>query len=532
MPLGLGITKLRLWDELHSVYYEGMHSASHSSSSSSIQGNAHDDSATTNASSQKDLKDLPSSTLRYLGTSRDLAPTPPKKRRTEPSECLLHVSLPSSAAARPLELGEIGSNDLQASYLSRFQPVHNEASSSIIDDALSTSSRFAEPARDSQGVLMPPPPPLPGPSRRTPPPLVARIKARARRAKRKQQKAEYRRRLFLAHLVQVTRAARRRGPASLSSEVSPGGEVAASGSAVKITKTSTAQQAIQQAWLLFPECLGVDLGSFVEIVFDTDAQSSEITAPSDISDDDLAEATRIEIENRQRLGGADVQVPRGVFRWMVARDFAERWPQKMQHVRDNPWPGLEHLWGSPSGSATSKCKAMDVSLTKGRGGDGKENAEPIRWQSGPRSRFIRKKEMNDPKKPTMQEKREDGPFAAKALVEPKGGRASSRQAAGSQLAAATGDASMDEMAYLQAVRQSHQPPRDFGVMHGALPMAGESFQVEHEQAPASLKQRSDTPAQPPLTFDTATGSWTWTSVNSCSHAATVRSSTAGVPIRL
>ncbi len=109
------------------------------------------------------------------------------------------------------------------------------------------------------------------------------------------------------------------------------------------------RQGSRHALSLLPEAAGVDVARFVDVVFDTDAQSSEITAPSEMSDKDLAHATRAEIEKRIRMAGADIVVPKGVYRWMVASDFAKRWPSKVRHVRQNPWPGLEHVWGLPSG---------------------------------------------------------------------------------------------------------------------------------------------------------------------------------------
>lgn len=147
----------------------------------------------------------------------------------------------------------------------------------------------------------------------------------------------------------------------------------------------TAREVFDKKLSMFPERLGVDLASFVEIVFDTDAQSTEVTDPSDISDDDLARATRSEIDTRKKLGGADVNIPPRVYRWMVARDFAERWPQKVRGVQKNPWPGLEDVWGLPTDVVTGAVVAKQRV-----NGDGKDE-EPMRWQSGRRSRFIRRK---------------------------------------------------------------------------------------------------------------------------------------------
>ncbi|SPO44735.1 uncharacterized protein PSANT_02421 [Moesziomyces antarcticus] len=226
---------------------------------------------------------------------------------------------------------------------------------------LPARSSSAAPARssttevDSQGVVLPPPPAKPRPSFRHPPPLVARLKAKARRARRKQHKAEHRRRLFLSHMVKMTNLVRR----LTSRHPSP---------------SQLSRQGSLHALSLLPEATGVDVSRFVDIVFDTDAQSSEITAPSEMSDQDLAHATRAEIETRIRMAGADVVVPKGVYRWMVASDFAKRWPSKVRHVRENPWKGLEHVWGLPS---------------SGGGGEGPDR-EPVRWQSGPRSRFLRR----------------------------------------------------------------------------------------------------------------------------------------------
>ncbi|CDR98599.1 hypothetical protein [Sporisorium scitamineum] len=372
VPLGLGITKLRLWDELHRAHCENMHLTSQASPSLSTQGGLCIDFATGIASSQPSSGNPKSPCLSQLGLFSSgrqdpaHAPSPAKKRRKTHPEPSPQANIPEQAGGSGSQVGLTGYHDHSTPFSDWFLWNDRGVGSSSIDDVNSTSSIMTGTMTDSQGVLMPPPPPKPGPSCRKPPPLVARIKAKARRAKRKQQKAEHRRRLFLAHLVQVTREARQRSArsalaSSSSTRAAKRGRTAtASNSAVRITKTKMAQQAIQQAWLLFPECLGVDLGSFVETVFDTDAQSSEITAPSDISDDDLAKATKTEIENRKRLGGADVQVPKGVFRWMVARDFAQRWPQKVQHVRDNPWPGLEHVWGSPSGVARTHVRMQQA----------------------------------------------------------------------------------------------------------------------------------------------------------------------------
>ncbi|CBQ71069.1 conserved hypothetical protein [Sporisorium reilianum SRZ2] len=384
VPLGLGITKLRLWDELHRAHCETMHSTAQAANSLSTQGGPHLESATSVAPTYTNLGGF-SQHLQLPYKNRqdpEHALIRAKRRKMDPPESSPPAAIPDQAAGSGAEMDQVRPSDYQTPFSNWFLSDPHGDGCSRIDDANSTSSKVTGAVTDSQGVLMPPPPPKPGPSHRKPPPLVARIKAKARRAKRKQQKAEYRRRLFLAHLVQVTREARQRtarntlGSASLTVGNQGAASSAASSAAVRITKTKMAQQAIQQAWLLFPECLGVDLGSFVETVFDTDAQSTEITAPSDISDDDLAKATRAEIDNRKRLEGADVQVPKGVFRWMVARNFAQRWPQKMQHVRDNPWSGFELVWGSPSGGAAQ----------------GGNDEEPMRWQSGRRSRFIRKKE--------------------------------------------------------------------------------------------------------------------------------------------
>ncbi|TKY86092.1 hypothetical protein EX895_004917 [Sporisorium graminicola] len=392
VPIGLGITKLRLWDELHRAHCETMQQESHASSSRSAQGASDLNSATATTSCLASLKDLCSSRLSQLypphNDRQDPAhvPSHAKKRRVEPPASLP----PADTIDRSLnaEVDQTRHSDYQNPISDWFMSSPHGVGCSTIDDADSTSSKVTGAMTDNQGVLIPPPPPKPGPTRRKPPPLVARIRAKARRAKRKQQKAEYRRRLFLAHLVQVTREARQRNarkPSTISS------------SAVRITKTLIGKQAIQQAWVLFPECHGVDLTSFVETVFDTDVQSSEITPPSEISDDDLAIATRTEIENRKRLGGADVKVAKGVFRWMVARDFAQRWPQKMQHVRDNPWPGLEHVWGSPSSLAHEQGEK------KNGDANGEMVEEPFRWQSGRRSRFIRKKEGKVSKGRTAEE---------------------------------------------------------------------------------------------------------------------------------
>lgn len=346
VPLGLGITRLRLWDELQLVHCKTMDASPSTWSHQEARGATHFPSRLENPPTRSQTRD----------SSR---PIEHVFKATGPQTLKMRVQVPASPAGREKEF-----SDHLACLTHSASSIYVEDGLSKDDESKATPSR-AQATKDDQGFLLPPLPPKPRPSGQKPPPLVARIKAKARRAKRKQQKAEHRRRLFLTHLVQVTRLARR--SRSLASH-----EQATS----SIEPTSSGQHA---TWL-FPECLGTDLASFVETVFDTDAQSSEITAASEISDADLAEVTRTEIEVRRRLGGADVELPERVFRWMVASDFAERWPNKAKHVRENPWPGLEGVWGSPSGSVGAK------------GGEaGMKEEEPVRWQSGRRSSFVRRK---------------------------------------------------------------------------------------------------------------------------------------------
>lgn len=536
VPLGLGITKLRLWDELHRAHCETMHPAAQASLSLPTETGSYIDTHGTAVCSQPDVGNPISrrhTQQKSLATQDPAhAPSRAKKRRTDPPEPLPQPQISEQAGSFAPKVGHSGLYDCPTSFSDWFLSNDRGGSCSSVDDASSTSSKVTGAVTDSQGVRMPPPPPKPGPSRRKPPPLVARIKAKARRAKRKQQKAEYRRRLFLAHLVQVTREARQRNARSAlrsasSSRAATGAHAVASSAGVRITKTKMAQQAIQQAWLLFPECLGVDLGSFVEVVFDTDAQSSEITAPSDISDDDLAKATRTEIENRKRLGGADVQVPKGVFRWMVARDFAQRWPQKMQHVRDNPWPGLELVWGSPSCVAATEVAEKSNSDASG-GGD----VEPIRWQSGRRSRFIRKKEGKVSKVRSAQEEAVDGQHltAKDSVMQNAGATSSINPVLPGRKAIKTGHASMGELAYLP-IRQATGQPSGLARPTVAGPLSVESTPRPTE-APANLKQRQDPFDLFPLTFEPSSGSWIRASAISCSYAASVPSDAASVPIRL
>ncbi|SNX83515.1 uncharacterized protein MEPE_02222 [Melanopsichium pennsylvanicum] len=378
VPLGLGITKLRLWDELHRAHCETLQQARHPSSSTLGINSSRIESVIWDAPSRDaslDLEEMPSS---FAYSFASPSASPPFADKIEERRVACEADTSAGATLWPSVSNRGSRYGPQTSCSDWFLLHHRRDSpSEIAADAL-TSIKWADAAKDSHGLMMPPPAPKPGPSGRKPPPLVARIKAKARRAKRKQQKAEYRRRLFLSHMVQATREARQQHAAISNSSA----KTTDNFTATPIARASASKKTLtQQKLSLLPERLGVDLGSFVEIVFDTDAQSSEITAPSDISDDDLARATKVEIETRKKLGGADVMVPDGVFRWMVARDFAERWPKKVRGVRKNPWPGLEGLWGLPSGVAPGE-KAQQASTAD----------EPMRWQSGRRSRFMRRKE--------------------------------------------------------------------------------------------------------------------------------------------
>lgn len=391
VPLGMGITKLRLWDEFHRTRCDAMQSSTQPSVLSSPTSTREISDTSVYIAHQSSRSELSTAlcTLPWQSLSSKIHPAESTESQKTGSTTRApeYVQQPASRAT-PWRLALIHprDSDFPASLSGLYRVDHHRDDFSKFDKSKSTSS-WAEVAEYTHGILPPPVPRQPGPSRQKPPPLDVRIKAKARRAKRKRQKAEHRRRLFLAQLVQVTRLARllNRDTASANSQA-----------AISGTNSSTSKTgAVQKALALFPERLGVDLGNFVEVVFDTDAQSSEITAPSDISDDELARATRTEIETRRQLAGADIKVPGGVFRWMVAKDFARCWPEKVQHVRDNPWPGLEHVWGSPSGEigaeeALQSCACADqkrCSLFKAK--------EPVRWQSGHRSRFLRRKERDD-----------------------------------------------------------------------------------------------------------------------------------------
>lgn len=307
VPLGLGITKLRLWDEIHRAHCDEFRR--HQAHLTVVQ-----------------------SQVGEAGRCRVVLPS---------------CSSTAASVEEKQDPADLFDDDVLEGT--------RESLANWFLAAVCSPARSSTTEVDSQGVVLPPPPAKPRPSFRHPPPLVARLKAKARRARRKQHKAEHRRRLFLSHMVQMTNLVRR----LTSRHPSP---------------SQLSRQGSLHALSLLPEATGVDVSRFVDIVFDTDAQSSEITAPSEMSDQDLANATRAEIETRIRMAGADVVVPKGVYRWMVASDFAKRWPSKVRHVRENPWKGIEHVWGLPS---------------SGGGGEGPD-PEPVRWQSGPRSRFLRR----------------------------------------------------------------------------------------------------------------------------------------------
>jgi hypothetical protein len=321
VPLGLGITKLRLWDEIHRAHYDDFRPR------------------------QPQLDQLQ---VREAGRCKVVLP-----------------SCSSTAAAVQEKQEHDGFFDEDVLEGTR-ESLANWFLATVCSPAPCKTTEV-----DSQGVVLPPPPVRPRPSLRHPPPLVARLKAKARRARRKQHKAEHRRRLFLTHMVQMTNLVRRLASHHPSSCPST---------------SQLSRQGSLHALSLLPEAAGVDVTRFVDVVFDTDAQSSEITAPSEMSDKDLAHATRAKIEKRIRMAGADIVVPKGVYRWMVASDFAKRWPSKVRHVRQNPWPGLEHVWGLPSGLG---------------GGEGPD-PEPVRWQSGPRSRFLRRNHTDGARPAAME----------------------------------------------------------------------------------------------------------------------------------
>ncbi len=320
-------------------------------------------------------------------------------------------------------------------------------------------------------------------------------------------------------MVQATRAARQQsGSRTASSQKDcirdnqiSDMDVSDSGSVAR----SAARHSQQQALSLFPECLGVDLASFVEVVFDTDAQSSEITAPSDISDDDLAWATRTEIETRKKLGGADVIVPKGVYRWMVARDFAERWPQKVQGVRKNPWPGLEDMWGLPTNAGPGETLLKKVEGTEAR------EEEPLRWQSGQRSEFIRRKEKGA--LPNIEAKIASEPHA--------------------QPLAAVSDA--PKLRTLSLDRKAVDPPRS----RQAQPVNQAGMQPDRLYPEQSTRTTPTPVASVPKpasssnftlsrsedvfgAAELALASWDWNTMMSCSRSSLLPSAIAGTPIRL
>ncbi|SPO25077.1 uncharacterized protein UTRI_02825_B [Ustilago trichophora] len=402
VPLGLGITKLRLWDELHRAHCETLESFRHSSSSPHGEYRGRNETSIEMARCQTagpDLENKPSTHVTRpaphpAATSCALGA---KKRRLTEHRLTQGGNSAARTGCNVSSLDYDLHCSSQPSFSDWFLSNCRRDSLSQAQNDMATSKTRTGVESDSQGVQMPPPPQKPGPSGRRPPPLVARIKAKARRAKRKQQKAEYRRRLFLAHMVQATREARKGNSISTAAlAMSSGGAPSTSARDMRSARNVSVQRECTPALSLFPERLGVDLSSFVEVVFDTDAQSSEITAPSDISDDDLARATRTEIETRKTLEGADAVVPKGVFRWMVSRDFADRWPQKVQGVRKNPWPGLEEVWGLPSNVAPGEAVKSEVGPSKPPRRQEVREEEPVRWQSGRRSRFIRRKEKAAP----------------------------------------------------------------------------------------------------------------------------------------
>ncbi|CCF51798.1 uncharacterized protein UHO2_00288 [Ustilago hordei] len=539
VPLGLGITKLRLWDELNQAHCEALQQSNSISASSSTF---------TQLSPTLSDKTAP------LGPQHV---QPPDKQSIEVLSERSHESDATLARRKKLRRSSVESvsegsaavdSEPERSYqTSCFDWLLTSRDSGCRLAANASNGNVSQnkrdsylPARDGQGVLMPPPPPKPGPSRRKPPPLIVRIKAKARRAKRKQQKAEYRRCLFLAHMVQATQAARlQNAPMSKSTQKPTYG--AHEGACAKLQKPTTkprlpAEQRGRQAPSTFPETLGVDLASFVEVVFDTDVQSSEITAPSDISDDDLARATKMEIETRKKLGGADVVVPKGVFRWMVGRDFAERWPQKVKGVRKNPWPGLENVWGSPSGMTT-------IEGLRGEGKDQvKRDEEPFRWQSGQRSRFIRRKEKVASQTssrigPTLKEVRAAVGIGHDAISELPA------------LAIATAAIEVTPTVSASAVHQSVvkpalSPARSTTLRpteQDASPIVPEIFPsgLVPSSQPLTLSSQSLTLSSQPSRAshpydmsDTFATSWDWSSAFTYSRSTALPSTLAGVPISL
>lgn len=543
VPLGLGITKLRLWDELHRAHCEDLqqsHPLASASSRPDQQISQHCDASAQTRIHRGESHHTRSTTVSSKRSHEpDALSTRHKQRRVVPplasnEACAIHINV------------EAASLDIEPSHsyptgCMNWLLTHRDSSQVSIARAnntnQATNKAYHGPARDSQGVLMPPPPPKPGPSRRKPPPLVARIKAKARRAKRKQQKAEHRRRLFLAHMVQATQSARQQNAAKLPSSPSSIGNPLASDRSKP--KESTAglplsTQRARPAPSVFPESLGVDLDSFVEIVFDTDAQSSEITAPSDISDDDLAWATRTEIENRKKLGGADVMVPKGVFRWMVARDFAAQWPQKVKDVRKNPWPGLEDVWGSPSGGAATE-RTVDQST-----GRVERDGEPVRWQSGRRSGFIRRKEKAA--SPTavqveasLTQVRTPDRLGIEATSLPQ--TPTSAAAAATEVSSVMSKASV-QYSPMTPAHLSTVPPSSLVKPSKTEPYGSSMIPgcTASEMGPSSRAMTPRTQANkvnhPFGMSDTFASSWDWSSAFTCSRSTAPPSTLAGLPISL
>ncbi|GAC98715.1 acetolactate synthase [Pseudozyma hubeiensis SY62] len=448
VPLGLGITKLRLWDEIHRVHYESMHTITQSS-----------------------------------GHWTDYTPRV-DSGASQGDSVSEHLSVPIKPSRQPHIQPHRPASETRYPRTKRRKTEHRSEDPSRVVDLCSASNEA-----DPFGILLPPPPPKPGPSLRKPPPLVSRIKAKARRANRKQQKGEHRRRLFLSHLIQLIRLTSQHHiskptPPTTLNDVRLG--------------TKLPQHTTLQAVSSFPECLGVDLESFVETVFDTDVQSSEITDPSDIEDEESAKVTRMEIELRKKIGGEDVRVPRGVFRWMVARDFAERWPERVTHVKRNPWPGLEDVWGSPS-----------------RGGGelgAKRREEPVRWQSGPRSRFIRRTERDDSGQKTTTVKVAEGDHHVDGLAGLAGTQESSTSSA------------QDYRARFDAMVGSARYP---GPSTMDTIIVAKPTEVSHVS-----KRLFDSVGHFPVSFDASFNTWDSSSANACSQEATLPSTTVGVPIRL
>ncbi|PWZ01537.1 hypothetical protein BCV70DRAFT_76335 [Testicularia cyperi] len=203
----------------------------------------------------------------------------------------------------------------------------------------------------------------PGHTRRRPPPLASRIKAKARRANRKKSKALRRRDLFRLQLSDRT--------------LHPVTERQSYGERPESSKTAGGTTGGLgfgfDPVFRISELTRGEVASIEAVAFDTDAQSSEYTDPEDISDVELSRSTLFEISERLGSDGSRDLVPKGVFRWMVAKDFAERWPEKVGHVRKNPWRGMEEMWGERSGV------------------DGRA----MRWQSGRRSSLVRPRSRAD-----------------------------------------------------------------------------------------------------------------------------------------